>query len=124
MIGAGEALGIQRRTGASGQLAEGLLQRGVLELVVLAHGGLHVVVLDIDGQQAERRDVARVQRHDHSGQVEDVDQPAGQQGAGAAERGEGEVADVQATLDRDLAKGVGLVPRRDLQDPGRALVWR
>ena len=37
---------------------------------------------------------------------------------GAAERGEREVADVEALGDGDLAQRVGLVPRGDLQDAG------
>ena len=41
---------------------------------------------------------------------------------GAAERHHGEVAHVQAALDGDLAQGVGLVPRRDLEDADRALL--
>src|SRR3712207_8709542 len=47
-----------------------------------------------------------------------VHQPAGQQRAGAAERGEREVADVEAPRHGHLAQRVGLVPRGDLQDAG------
>ena len=82
--------------------------------------GLHVVVLDVDGQQAERRHVAGVGRHQHRRHAQDVHQPAQQQRARTAERGQGEVADVEAALDGHLAQRVGLVPRRDLQDAGRA----
>ncbi len=80
--------------------------------------GLHVVVLHVDGEQPERRDVAGVRRHQHPRDAEDVHQPAQQQRAGAAEGGEGEVADVEAALDGDLAQRVGLVPGGDLQDAG------
>src|SRR5665647_3514667 len=122
VVGAREALGVERLAGPAGQFAESLFHRGVFEPVVFADCGLNVVVPDIDGQQPERRDVAGVLRHDDSGQVEDVDQSTGQQGTGAAERGQHEVPDVQATLDRDLAQRVGLVPGRDLQDPGGARI--
>ena len=89
---------------------------------MLGDDGLHVVVADVDGEQPERADVARVRRHEGARQVEDVHQPAGQQRAGAAERGEREVADVEALGDGHLAQRVGLVPRGDLQDAGgRAL---
>src|SRR5699024_1479867 len=92
----------------------------VVEGGVLGDHGLDVVVLHVDGEQPERADVARVLRHDDPGQVEDVDQPAGEQRPGPAEGGEHEVADVEPSLHRDLAQGVGLVPGRDLEDAGRA----
>ena len=83
-------------------------------------GRLDVVVLDVDGEQAEGRDVAGVLRDDDAGEAEDVDEAAGEQRAGAAEGREHEVAHVETALDRDLAQGVGLVPRRDLEDAGGA----
>ena len=85
---------------------------------MLGDDGLHVVVADVDGEQPERADVARVRGHERARQVEDVHQPAGQQRAGAAERGEREVADVEALGDGHLAQRVGLVPRGDLEDAG------
>ena len=86
--------------------------------------GLHVVVLDVDGEQPERRHVAGVGRHQHGREPEDVDQPAQQQRAGAAERGQREVADVEPALDGDLAQRVGLVPGRDLEHAGGAGLGR
>lgn len=83
---------------------------------------LDVVVADIDRQQTERGDVTRIERDENVFQTQDVDETAGEQGAGAAERHEGEVANVEATLDGDLTQGVGLVPRRDLEDADRALL--
>ena len=83
-----------------------------------ADRGAHVVVAHVDGQQAVRRHVARVARHQHAGQPEHVDQPAQQQRPRAAEGGHREVAHVQPALDGHLAQGVGLVPGRDLEDAG------
>ena len=88
---------------------------------MLGDGGLHVVVLHVHGEQAERRHVAGVLRHDDTGEVEDVDEAAGEEGE-TAERREHEVAHVEAALDADLAQGVRLVPRRDLEDAGGAVV--
>ena len=59
-------------------------------------------------------------RHQHGRQPEHVDEAAQQERAGTAERREREVADVEAAPDGDLAQRVGLVPRGDLQDAGRA----
>ena len=75
--------------------------------------------LHVHGQQPERRQVARVARHHADRHADDVDEPAQQQRARPAERGEREVAHVKSTLDGDLAQRVGLVPGRDLQDAGR-----
>src|SRR5699024_11186092 len=61
------------------------------QLAVQGDGGLHVVVLDVDGQQAEGGQVAGVQRHEDGRDVEDVHQPAQQERAGAPEGGEREV---------------------------------
>ena len=100
------------------------LDGGVVERGVPGDVGLHVVVLDVDGEQPERRHVARVLRHDDAGEVEDVDQPAGQQRPRAAEGRQHEVAHVEAALDRHLPQGVGLVPRGDLEDPCGAALTR
>ena len=113
---AGEALGVERRGRPGGELVEDLLHGRAVERRVAGDVGLHVVVLDVDGEQAEGRHVARVLRHDDTGEVEDVDEPAREQRPGPAEGGEHEVAHVEATLDRHLAQGVGLVPRGDLED--------
>ena len=88
--------------------------------------GPHVVVLDVDGQQAERGQVAGVERHQHRADRQDVHQPARQQRARAAERDQREVAYVEPALGGDLAQRVGLVPRarspgsRRRMPPGRA----
>ena len=116
----GEALLGQRLSGPAGEVVEDALHRRVVERGLLGDVGLDVVVLHVDGQQAEGADVAGVGGHDHAGEVEDVDEPARQQRPRAAERGEHEVAHVEAALDRDLAQRVGLVPGGDLQDAGGA----
>ena len=115
-----EALAVEGSRGLGRELVERLLHGGVVERVVTRDGGLHVVVLDVDGEQAEGRDVAGVLRHDDAGEAEDVDEAAGEQRARAAEGREHEVAHVEAALDRHLAQRVGLVPRGDLEDAGRA----
>ena len=84
------------------------------------HRGLHVVVLDVDGQQPERRHVAGVRRHQHD-RAARARRSAGTAAASPSRRtwSSGEVAHVQAALDGDLAQRVGLVPGRDLQDARR-----
>ena len=104
----------------AGQVVVRRRDGGRVERVGQRDVGLHVVVLDVDGEQPERRDVARVGRHQHGRDAEHVHQPAQQQRAGAAERGEREVADVEPALDGDLAQRVGLVPGGDLEDAGGA----
>ena len=120
----GEALLGQRLARLRGERVEDRGDRGRVERVGQRDVGLDVVVLHVDGQQAEGRDVARVRRHQHGRQAEHVDQPAEQQRAGAAEGGQREVADVEAALDGDLAQRVGLVPRGDLEDAGGAGLGR
>ena len=115
-----EALRGQRVRGPRGEVVVRRRDRRRVERVGQRDVGLHVVVLDVDGQQPERGHVAGVGRHQDGRDAEHVHQPAQQQRAGAAERGEGEVADVEAALDGDLAQRVGLVPGRDLEDAGRA----
>ena len=86
-----------------------------IEVVGERHVRLDVVVLHVDGQQAEGRDVAGVGRHEHRRDAEHVHEPAQQQRAGAAEGGvRVKSPDVEATLDGDLAQGVGLVPRAEI----------
>src|SRR3712207_1530145 len=115
---AGEALAVQRIPCPGLQLAEDRAHAVEVEVGVPADRRLHVVVADVDGEQAERAEVAGVRRDEGAGQPEDVHQPAGQKRAGAAEGGEREVADVETPGDRDLAQRVGLVPRGDLEDAG------
>ena len=86
-----------------------------IERLVALHGGHDVVVFDVDGQQAECRDVARVRRDQRGLQPENVDEPARLQRPRAAERDQHVVARVQPASDRDLAHGVGLVPGGDLE---------
>lgn len=93
-----------------------------VQSVISSDVGLDIVVLDVDGEQSERGDVTRVERNDDAGKIEDVDECAGQQRAGAAESGEHEVTDIEAALDRDLAQRVGLVPGGDLEDSGRGFL--
>ena len=111
-----EALPVQAGGGLLLQLVVEAGQRGDVEVGVPADGGPHVVVSDVDGQQAERRHVARVARHEHAGEAEHVDQPAQQERPGAAEGRHREVAHVQPALDGDLPQRIGLVPRGYLQD--------
>ncbi len=94
----------------------------MVERCVACDGGLDIVVLDVDGEQAEGRDVSWVLGDDDASEAEDVDEAAGEERAGAAEGRQHEVADVEATLDRHLAQGVGLVPRGDLEDAGGAVL--
>ncbi len=120
MLGGRKTLGVQRASGPHLQRVVRGTDRAEVQRTVAADRRLHVVVLHVDGEQAERRHVARVHRHDDPLQPEDVDEAAQQQRAGATERGHGEVPHVQPALDGDLAQRVGLVPGRDLQDPGGA----
>lgn len=115
-----EALAVEGARRLGGEVVEGLLYGGVVERVVARDGRLDVVVLDVDGEQSEGGDVAGVLRHDDAGEAEDVDEAAGEQRARAAEGGEHEVAHVESALDRHLPQRVGLVPRGDLEDAGRA----
>ena len=115
-----EAFAVKGFRGLGGELVERLLHGGVVERGVLGDHRLDVVVLHVDGEQAEGGDVARVLRDDDTREVEDVDQAAAEQRARAAERRQHEVAHVQAALDRDLAQRVGLVPGGDLEDAGGA----
>ena len=125
-VGGAQELVLLLREALLGQRCSGLRAEGVVldldadrvECVVQRDVGLHVVVLDVDREQAERRHVAGVRWHQHGRQVEYVDQPAEQQRPGAAEGREREVTDVETTLHGDLAQRVGLVPRRDLEDAG------
>ena len=118
----GEALAQQRVARLRREVGVRRARARRVEVLVEGDLGLHVVVLHVDGEQPERRHVARVGRHQHGRDAEDVHQPAQQQRPGAAERGEGEVADVEPALDGDLAQGVGLVPRGDLEHAdGRGL---
>ena len=118
VLALGEALASQRLAGLVGQCVEEALHRIGIERLGQRHVRLHVVVLDVHGEQAEGGDVARVRRHEHRGQSEYVDQPAQQEGSRPTERRQREVADVQATLHGHLAQRVGLVPRRDLEYAG------
>src|SRR5262249_27470950 len=54
----GEAFRAQGRAGEHRQTSEMLLDAGMLEAIVALHERLDVVVLDVDHEQAERRDVA------------------------------------------------------------------
>ena len=78
--------------------------------------GAHMVGADVDREQPERRDVARLEGHEHARQPEDVGQPAREQRPRPPEGRQREVADVQAALDADLAQRVRLVPGADLED--------
>ena len=120
VVGLGEALLRQGGRRPAREPGEDVVDLGGVEAVLERDVGLDVVVLDVDGQQAEGRDVARVRRDEHGRDAEDVHQPAQQKRPGAAEGGQGEVADVEAALDGDLAQRVGLVPRRDLEYAGGA----
>ena len=95
---------------------------------MLGDDGLHVVVPHVDGEQPEGADVARVRRHDDAGEVEDVHEPAGQQRAGAAERGQREVADVEAGLTvtwrRALAWFHAEISRMPVAVRSRGRAWR
>jgi hypothetical protein len=122
VVGRGETFAVERRAGAAGEVVEDLPDRGDVEVVMTGDGGLHVVVADVDSEQAEGGDVARVLRHQDALEPEDVDQPAEQQGARSAEGRHGEVANVEAALHGDLAQCVGLVPRRDLENASGALL--
>src|SRR6478752_7404984 len=115
-----EPFGVKGTRGLGGEVVERLLHGGVVERVVPGDGRLDVVVLDVDGEQAEGGDVAGVLRDDDAGEAEDVDEAAGEQRSRATERREHEVAHVETALDRHLAQRVGLVPRGDLEDAGRA----
>ena len=117
---AGETLGVEGGSGQGGELVEHLLDGGPVQAGVPGHVGLHVVVLDVDGEQPERRHVPGVLRHDDPGEVEDVDEPAREQRPRPAEGGQHEVAHVEPALHRHLTKGVRLVPRGDLEDAGGA----
>src|SRR5947209_5869146 len=79
-----------------------------IERLVALHGGHDVVVFDVDGQQAECRDVARVRRDQRGPQPENVDEPARLQRPRAAKRDQHVVAHVQPASDRDLAHGARL----------------
>ena len=78
MLILGEAFGAQGVRGLCCQPGKGVPDCGQVQLTVLGHRRLHVVVLDIDGEQAERRDVAWIRRHQDALQPQDVDQPAQQ----------------------------------------------
>ena len=112
----GEALLVEGPAAAFGEVVEDRLHGTEIEPRLLGDVGLDVVVLDVDGEQPEGADIARVGRDHHAGEVEDVDETAGQQRPGAAEGRQHEVAHVEAPLDADLAQGVGLVPGADLEN--------
>src|SRR5699024_4527518 len=120
----GKALPVECGGGPFGESGEENGYLGDVETVVPADVSLHVVVLDIDGEQAVRRDVAGIMRDDDTGQVKNVDEGAGEQGAGATEGREHEVANIKSPLDGNLAQGIGLVPSGDLEDTGRSLLRR
>ena len=124
VVGVREALLGERRPRLVGERVVDRGNCGRLERLGERDVGADVVVLDVDGEQAEGRDVARVRRHQHGAETEHVHQAAQQQRARATEGGQGEVAYVEAALDGDLAQRVGLVPRRDLQHAGRARLGR
>ena len=84
--------------------------------------GLHLIVAQVDHEQTERADVARVARDDRCLEAQHVDAAAGLERAGPAEPAQGEVPDVEPPPHGHLADGVGLVPGRDLQHSGRALL--
>ncbi len=68
------------------------------------------------GQQAERRGVARVRRHEHLADAEDLGDAGGVERAGASEGDEREVARIDALLDRDHAERVHHVVVGELHD--------
>ncbi len=77
---------------------------------------LHVVVFEIDDEETEGGDVAGRRRDERRAQVQEVDEPPGQQRTGAAEGHQRVVARVEPALHRHLLDGIGLVPGRNLED--------
>ena len=93
-----------------------------IELRVALDRGLDVVVLEVDGEEAERGDRARGGRDQGRPEAQELDEAAGQERTGASERHQRVVARIEAALDAHLLDGVRLVPRRDLENAlGRAL---
>src|SRR5262249_56611169 len=68
------------------------------------------------------RDRAGRRRNQSGTQAEELDEPTRLERPGATEGHERVVARIEAALDAHLLDGVGLIPRRDLEDAlGRAL---
>ena len=88
----------------------------VIEPIVTLHERLHVIVLHVDDQEAERRQIARRHRNQRRAEAQQVQQAPGQQGARAAEGHERVVARVEPALDADLSDRVRLVPRGDFEN--------
>ena len=117
-----EALCVKGFRGLVGELVERLLHRRVVEAGVLGDGRLHVVVLHVDGEQAERRDVAGVLRHDDAGESR---MSTERQASGEPEPPK--VASMKSRTSRPrLAltwrRAIGTVRGRDLEDAGGAVV--
>ena len=94
---------------------------GVVQPVVTLHEGLDVIVLHVDDEQAERREIRGRERDQGGAQAQEIEEAAGEEGPGAAEGHQRVVPRIEAAPDAHLPDRVGLVPGRDLQDPlGRA----
>src|SRR5712692_197305 len=70
-----------------------------------ADASADVVVFDIGGEQPQRREVARVPRHQDRGDADGLGQGESVHRTRAAEGDQGEVAGVVPALDRDLPDG-------------------
>src|SRR5262249_45887304 len=77
---AGERIGRQRL-----EPRQVAVEDAEVEPSVALHGGLDVVVLEVDGEETEGRDRPRRRRDQGSAQAQEVDEPTRLEGPGAAE---------------------------------------
>ncbi len=98
------------------ELAVEVGERRRIERVLVRDAGRDVIGAPVDREQAERREVARVERDDARLHAEELHHRRRLRRARAAEREQRESARVDAALDRHLADAVRLVPVRDLDD--------
>ena len=106
----------QRLDGLVLQLGVDVGNRGEIDAVLVHHLGDDLVGAPIDGEQAERREIAGIGRHDAGLHVEQVHHRGRLRRSRAAERQQRKAARIDAALDGHLPDRVGLIPVGDLDD--------
>ena len=117
-----DAVALQRRHGLALQRGVARGDLGKIDRLLVHHLGDDVVGAPIDCQQAERREIAGVRRHDARLHGEQVHDRGGLRGTRAAERQQRKGARIDAALDRHLPDRVGLVPIGDFDDAAGELL--
>ncbi len=112
------SLSSRKPPGALDQLVEIRLDRLGRDARERHHEALGERVLEVGGEQAERRERAGVARKDGALHLHLARHGSGVLAAGTAEGDKGEVARIGAALDRDLADRLGEIRRHDPVDAG------